>query len=358
MAFSYDPEAKTLTIEYVDNPQLYPNESFSGKEIYKVIVKGSFTVFKSNCFTHYRPLYEITIPESITTMGNNIISGCSLKSFPIPKDFQYFSSDQPFDWIKTLEEFTIDDRNQYFAVVDGILFSKDMKILYCYPNNKKGDIYQVPHGVTTIFTDAFSQTIQLKKVIIPASVKSINCLFYGASHSTKTAIIYRCPCENPSSTLSYTQGSYCFPLDSIQWKTSGYNETLFDHGKVLVVAPMNECNASYYGIDFDDTTFAGNEELETVIFETGINKITSSSFSNCKNLKRVSFPATLASIAKDAFKGSKMNSVYRSIFYAQATLNVLTKHFSKYSLGLTLLTNHFCRRGNNLILFIVTLVYK
>ena len=109
---------------------------------------------------------------------------------------------------------------------------------------------------------------------------------------------------------------------------------------------MYACDARCYGVDFDDTAFAGNEELETVIIEMGINKITSSSFLNCKNLKRVSFPATITSIDNSAFKGSKLNSIYKSVFYAPATLNVLVKHFSKYSLGLTLQTNRFCQREN------------
>ena len=357
MTFSYNINTKTLTIECDGNTALSKNSSFQGQNIEKVIVKGSFTELENGCFSTYRPLYEITIPDSITTIGNNILSGCSVKSFPLPKNLRQISSDQSFDWVTTLEEFTIDESNQYFAVDDGVLFSKDMKTLYCYPNNKKGSIYQVPHGVTTIFNAAISQTRQLKKLIIPASVTSIDFLFYGADISTKTVIIYRCPCDDPKSTISYT-GSSNFPFNSIEWKSSGYNETLLDHGKVLVVEPMIACDASYYGVDFDDTTFAGNEELETVIIESGINRITSSSFSDCKNLKRVSFPVTITSINDNAFKGSKMKSIYRSIFYAPATLNVLTKHFSKYSLGLTLQTNRFCRRGNPTLLYIITLVNK
>lgn len=358
MTFSYDIGTKTLTIEYNGNHALSPNTNFKDKTIDNVIVKGSFTEFSNECFRYYKPLYHITIPETITTMGNNIIVGCSLKSFPIPKDFQHIANNQPFDWIETLEEFTIDERNQYFSVDDGILFSKDMTILYAYPNNKKGSIYQVPHGVIIISNSAFSQTRLLKKLIIPASVTAIEYLFYSANHTSKNVIIYRCPCEDPKSTLTYFQDDKCFPIESVEWKTSGYNETLLDYGKVLVVAPMHACNVSLNGVDFDDTTFSGNEELETVFIETGINRITSSSFYNSKNLKRVSFPTTITSIDDNAFKGSKLNSIYRSVFYSQASLNVLKKHFNKYSLGITLITKHSCHRGNHPLLYIVTLIYE
>ena len=41
-----------------------------------------------------------------------------------------------FDWAYFLEEFTIDPANQYFSVVDGILYDKNIKRLMTFPAAK------------------------------------------------------------------------------------------------------------------------------------------------------------------------------------------------------------------------------
>lgn len=67
--------------------------------------------------------------------------------------------------------FNIDDENEYFCDVNGVIYTKDMKtLLFCPPTVRE---HTVPEGVETIRTKAFYKCGNLAKVTLPDSVKSI-----------------------------------------------------------------------------------------------------------------------------------------------------------------------------------------
>ena len=70
-----------------------------------------------------------------------------------------------------------DDDADYYRVEDGVLFSKDMTVLYRYPAMKEGWYYQVPSSVTTIEDEAFMGSYYLREIVIPDSVTTINGAF-------------------------------------------------------------------------------------------------------------------------------------------------------------------------------------
>ncbi len=80
----------------------------------------------------------------------------------------------------------VDDENEYFCDVDGVLYSKDMKTLIFYPlargieemtdkNGKtvKGISYAIPEGVETVRTKAFYKCSELRSITLPTTVKRI-----------------------------------------------------------------------------------------------------------------------------------------------------------------------------------------
>lgn len=83
-----------------------------------------------------------------------------------------------------LTEYAVDPANEYFTAQDGVLFSKDMKTLYCYPCgrnitfDKYGGTedtteYRIPDGVETIATKAFYKCYYVDVTYIPDSVTRI-----------------------------------------------------------------------------------------------------------------------------------------------------------------------------------------
>lgn len=80
----------------------------------------------------------------------------------------------------------VDDENEHFCDVDGVLYSKDMKTLIFYPlargieemtdkngNTVKGISYAIPEGVETVRTKAFYKCSELRSITLPTTVKRI-----------------------------------------------------------------------------------------------------------------------------------------------------------------------------------------
>ena len=85
-----------------------------------------------------------------------------------------------------ITEITVDENNEYFCDVDGVLFSKDMKTMIAYPPSKnleaakdengneiKTITYAIPDGVEEIRTKAFYKCYRVAAVTIPETVKYI-----------------------------------------------------------------------------------------------------------------------------------------------------------------------------------------
>jgi hypothetical protein len=95
-------------------------------------------------------LTSVTIPKSITTIGNGAFASCT-----------------------SLKKFTVEKGNASFVVKDGVLFSKDLKTLVQYPAGNTAKSYTVPSSVTKIQAGAFEGCTKLTKVTISNKVTSI-----------------------------------------------------------------------------------------------------------------------------------------------------------------------------------------
>ena len=141
---------------------------------------------------------EIVIPDEIdgcpvTEIADfGLFNAESLTKITIGKNVKTIGT-----WAMTnnqhLQEFVVDEANEYFTSVDGILFTKDMKTIVYYPNakgisfSKYGDplqrdsskedfveiTYTIPEGVETIRSKAFYKCYYIDNVVIPDSVTVI-----------------------------------------------------------------------------------------------------------------------------------------------------------------------------------------
>ncbi len=69
--------------------------------------------------------------------------------------------------------YTVDEANEYFCSVDGVIYTKDMKTIVFFPCAKEGE-YIVADGVESIRTKAFYKCGKITKVTLPDSIKFIN----------------------------------------------------------------------------------------------------------------------------------------------------------------------------------------
>ena len=357
MSVTYDENTKTLTITYVNDTKIQKNTKFSEKDVNIINVEGSFTATSYMCFCSYFPVYEINLPDSIQYIDNSVIEGSKVTSFHIPFNLKTLSQGQPFDWCETIEKFTIDSNHPNFAVVDDVLFSKDMKTIYSFPNAKKCKVYQVPFGVESIVHGCFAKPKYLTHIVLPSSIKLACNLFYYSSLENKNVTIIKCPCDDPNATIQWkvTSQNVFAPKNAII-KAAKYNETLSSDGKTLIVSPMTSCGEVFNAIEFDDTAFSFDKNIETVIFETGIERISKESFRGCSKLKHISFSNTIKSINDDAFRGCKLG--FNSIIYSSDSLSMLLHHFSRYSLGILSYSCNNKQRHASFLLMIIPLIYR
>ena len=127
-------------------------------------------------------LTSIALPGSLTTIGNSAFSHCSsLTSVTLSEKL---TSLEPsiFSECRKLTEFIGPSRSKYFKVEDGVLFSKDSKKLILYPMGKTEEHYVVPLHVERICNNAFENTVYLRTIELPASLRSIGPrAFWGSS---------------------------------------------------------------------------------------------------------------------------------------------------------------------------------
>lgn len=125
---------------------------------------------------------EVTIPNRITYGGTsytvtsvsiNAFYGCyTVKKVTLPSTLQSIG-ESAFHNCVNLETITISSSNQYFKVVDGVLFSKDGSVLYAYPAMKTVTDYYLPDGVERIGNFAFSHVRSLRILVMNEGLESI-----------------------------------------------------------------------------------------------------------------------------------------------------------------------------------------
>ena len=130
------------------------------------------TTIGQSAFEDCTGLRSVTIPNSVTQIGNEAFWKCEgLTSVTIPASVTQIG-EAPFAWCTSLTGIVVEQGNPAYVSVDGVLFTKDQKILMAYPAGKKG-AYTIPSSVTSIGNSAFSGCEGLTNVTIPSSVTSI-----------------------------------------------------------------------------------------------------------------------------------------------------------------------------------------
>ena len=95
-------------------------------------------------------------------------------------------SDWAFGNSKKVTKIEVDDNNPYLCDVEGVVYTKDMKVLLFYPpqkgvvtdkdengNEVKYASYEIPEGVESIRSKAFYKCSDLKEIKLPSTLKTI-----------------------------------------------------------------------------------------------------------------------------------------------------------------------------------------
>ena len=83
-------------------------------------------------------------------------------------------------------EYAVDENNEYYKSLDGVLFDAEGDVLLLYPQNRQGAEYEVPSKTETIGKRAFRSNNLLTKVTLPKSLRTIEEYAFSSCNALTT----------------------------------------------------------------------------------------------------------------------------------------------------------------------------
>ncbi|MCD8302809.1 MAG: leucine-rich repeat domain-containing protein [Prevotellaceae bacterium] len=162
-----------------------------------VTIGDSVTSIGAGAFLYCSSLVEVKMGNSVTSIEAGAFGDCSsLTELTIPKSVSSIESNA-FMSCTSLTAIYVDEENEQYCSMDGVLYTKDMNELIRVPaGNATLVTFNIPEGVISIGSDAFEDCTSLTQVTIPNSVTSIEQdAFYGCTSLTQ---IYSANATPPS----------------------------------------------------------------------------------------------------------------------------------------------------------------
>lgn len=271
--------------------------AYYADRIESVVLDNRITGIGANAFRSFISLTAAELPDNLETIRDSAFFNCSsLKSISIPKGVEKIA-DGAFVYCYSLERIDVEDGNRSYVSDDGVLFTREMSALACYPAGKRDAVYAVPDGLRDISPWAFGGCGEIRSILISESVNVI-----GAYAFISCGAVTDISLPDELEIFGESAFAYCESLDSINIPngiTAIPNEA-FRGCKSLetVFFPENLRSIGEYA--FADCVSLANSRLPE-----GIHIIKKAAFSGCEALVSVEIPKGIASIGKSAFGGCR-----------------------------------------------------
>ena len=227
---------------------------------------ANVTSIGKEAFRDCKGLEAVTIPPSVTNIGDLAFYSCDIKSVNIPASVTSIGT-QAFSDNSELMSFSVEESNPSYSSRNGLLCTKDGATLI---SGTSGDV-EIPSSVTSIGDWAFTGRRQLTSVMIPSSVTNIGRTAFRWCSSLKSVTI------PPGLTR--------------------IDENLFREcsGLTLITIPSNVTSIGW-------CAFWKCSGLKSVTIPSSVTYIGGCAFGCCDKLKSVSIPESATRIAPEAFR--------------------------------------------------------
>ncbi len=238
-------------------------------------IPAGITELKMHLFWGCLSLNSITaIPDQITKIGYGVFTKCSsLTEITLPAGLQEIEYDA-FNNCSALTKITIDESNENYTTVDGVLYNKDKTILVSYPIGNERDSFTTPSTLTKIMSNSFAYSKNLKEVTLNEGLEEVP---YAAFQNSKIISV-----NIPASVTRI--GSFAF-TDCYNLQTVNIAE-----GSKLESIGM-------YAFD-------SCKSLKQIELPEGLKTIDTRVFQNCTILSKVHIPSSVTNVGEKAFYNS------------------------------------------------------
>ena len=310
---------------------------YNCKGLKSVIISEGVTCIEYHAFFGCINLMSMKIPEGVTSIGGYAFSHCNgLKSVTIPSTVSSIG-ECTFQDCNGIVEFSVSSDSRYYKFENGLLMTKDGKILVSNINNIDSQLI-IPEGVTNIVKFAFWGQSRLISVTIPEGVASIGIQAFDNCTNLISVNI-------PSSVTSI--GHYAFDrtqfydnqpdgmiiLGSILYEYKGtcpssvvipesvrtIGEYAFRECTELtsVTMPLNLKSIGRYA-------FYNCSKLTSAILPKGTISIGDCAFYGCRGLTSLTIPSSVTSIGVDAFCSCYVENLEVSRRWSAISFNSVT----------------------------------
>ena len=232
-------------------------------------------------------LTGLLIPDSVEQIGPQIFwSAPHIKEFRIPASLK---STHPFT---SNEKLSLERFTGHHISEDGRLVIIDGTLMAFAPAGLSS--YEIPSGVVRIAENAFALTHELRSIVIPNGVTALERGCFSYSNLESITI--------PASVTAIDVHAFilCHNLKNLL----GDSHFISADRKFLYVEESFYPMMMFY--------FAGRDD-ESYAIPEGICAVENYTFTDCSNLKSITFPESLTFIAGGAFDGcNKLEALYGS----------------------------------------------
>ena len=258
-----------------------------------VKLPSTLTYIGNNAFGNTRYLRTVALPQGLTRISSYAFSNSGIRTITLPASLEIMGDERgypqsAFTYCSRLTEILVAPGNQDFSSVDGVLYTKNLERIVCYPAGRRDESFTLPEGVRTIPYGTFSGMRYLKRLGLPVSMDgSLNGIFGSAGG--------RDACSVSWIEVNSTNGKFS-SMDGIVYNKAGTELVLcppaYAEKKVRLPEGMTKLT---------ERAFSGCVYLEEVVLPSGLREIGDSAFSGCASLRKIDLPGSLTAIGRDAF---------------------------------------------------------
>ncbi|MBR1711946.1 MAG: leucine-rich repeat domain-containing protein [Alloprevotella sp.] len=241
-------------------------------------------------------LTEVVLPGTLRTIASYAFSGCRISAFTIPASVEEIGAFALSQADEALQSIRVEAGNTHFASLDGILYSKDITRLLCYPAGKKETRYTMPETVREVDGAALGTNGYITDIDISPALQRIgpNGLLTAKDvnlHVGDLAAFCRIVLKDDADG------------DDFYAPWSPY--TLYVDGQLVTELALPE-GITELGL----MQFMFCKSLESVTLPATLRRVRQFAFGQCENLRSVTLPAALEQLEFYAFGYSSLREVH------------------------------------------------